>query len=151
MPFVAIEQLPYLTGVIEGMLRISAGAYGRLQRIWSNEAIQFHEWSITLWALVSTTSMDTQHDPRLFHDPERFVQNPYLDTHIMSSGKEFYAMHRIDLAYAELYLALAAIILRFGSTEMGQEGDRGNLCRTKQMRVMWLLLGISSCRCGGRI
>lgn len=76
------------------------------------------------------SSMDIHHDPELFPSPlsfdhERFVQNPHLGKHLVSLNKGPRQCISINLAYAELYLALAVIFRRLGSKEVSLEGDMG--------------------------
>jgi cytochrome P450 len=78
------------------------------------------------------TSNLVHHDERVFpnsHDfqPERWLDNPRLDRYLVSFGKGGRACLGINLAYAELYLTLAALFRVYGTEEVKGKDDVGKL------------------------
>ena len=136
MSLVALEQLPFLTGVVQEGTRLSHAVDHRLQRICPDETLVFHdgkkEWSIPPGTPISMTNNLVNHDESIFPSPhtfrpERWIENPLLSRYQVSFGKGGRACLGINLAYAELYLALAAIFRLYGSTEVQGEDDVGVL------------------------
>jgi cytochrome P450 len=78
------------------------------------------------------TSNLVHHDERVFPDshdfkPERWIDNPRLDRYLVSFGKGGRACLGINLAYAELYLTLAALFRVYGSEDVKGKDDVGIL------------------------
>ncbi|MCJ1311414.1 hypothetical protein MMC25_005085 [Agyrium rufum] len=126
-PVHKLEQLPYLTAVIQEALRLSYGVSSRLQRISPSKSLHFKDkssdklWTIPPGTPVGMTSVLIHHDESIFPDshefqPERWLENPRLDHYLVSFSKGSRQCLGINLAYAEMYTALAAIFGRFGST-----------------------------------
>jgi hypothetical protein len=127
-----VQHLPYLSGVIKESLRLSYGVVGRLARIWPNEVMQFHEWTIPAGTAVSMTSYDVHRDEAIFphsfaFKPERWVGNPGLERYLVSFGKGTRQCLGMNLAYAEIYLTLARLFRWFGSGSVRSDGDVGVL------------------------
>lgn len=134
-PEATLEKIPYLTGVIKEGLRLSYGASTRLARI-PHEPIIFssedREWTIPAGTPVSMTSVLIHHDESIFPDskefrPERWIENPRLDRYLVTFSKGSRQCLGMNLAYAEMYLWLAAVYRRFGSKEVRFESDEGVL------------------------
>ena len=128
-----LEKLPYLNAVVQEAVRLSYGVASRLQRISPDKALRFtdscngKEWVIPPGTPVGMTSVLIHHDESIFptsHSfiPERWIENPRLDRYLVSFSKGSRQCLGINLAYAEMYLCLAAIFSRFGSG--GKEGVR---------------------------
>ena len=136
-----LERLPYLVAVVQEAMRLSYGVASRLQRISPEKPLRFNdahggkEWSIPPNTPVSMTSVLIHQDESIFPDaqsfvPERWIENPRLDRYLVSFSKGSRQCLGINLAYAEMYLCLAAIFTRFGSggkDEVRMEGDEGVL------------------------
>ncbi|KLP10100.1 Uncharacterized protein Y057_2578 [Fusarium fujikuroi] len=78
------------------------------------------------------TSNLVHHDERVFPDshtfkPERWVNDPLLDRYLVAFGKGGRACLGINLAYAELYLTLAALFRVYGTEEVQGKDDVGTL------------------------
>ncbi|KAI9883898.1 MAG: hypothetical protein M1823_004311 [Watsoniomyces obsoletus] len=119
-PLQQLERLPFLTAVISEGMRLSYGVVSRLPRV-AHEPLKFHEWTIPPKTPISMTSVFTHEDPTLFPEPKRFNPDRWLDQE-KGKGKEKYLMNfskgtrtclGMNLAYAELYMTLAAIFRRF--------------------------------------
>ena len=111
-----LEQLPYLTAVITEGLRIGYGVSHRLRRVFPNTVLQYKEYAIPTMTPVSMTSVllhdDASHfpNPRTFN-PDRFIENPQLKKHLVPFSRGSRACVGLNLAYAELYLTLAAMFV----------------------------------------
>lgn len=125
-PLRQLEQLPYLTGIIQEALRLSYGVSSRLQRISPDQPLIFTDkagqktWVIPPGTPVGMTSVLIHHDESIFpnsHEfrPERWIENPRLDRYLVSFSKGSRQCLGINLAYAEMYLCLSTIFLYFGS------------------------------------
>ncbi len=137
-PLVELEQLPYLTGVIQEGLRLSYGICTRLERIAPDETLIFNDpatnkaWEIPPGTPVAMTSYMIHRNADIFPDPlsfqpERWVENPRLDKYLISFSKGKMQCLGINLAYAELYLMLAKLFRVYGSDEIRMDGDVGRL------------------------
>lgn len=109
-----LEQLPYLTAVITEALRIGYGVSHRLQRLFPDTVLQYHEYAIPIMTPVSMTTLLIHDnttlfpDPRTF-DPERFIQHPELKKYLLPFSRGSRQCAGLNLAYAEFYLTLAAM------------------------------------------
>ena len=117
-----LEKLPYLTAVITESLRMSIGAMARLPRKNMKENMAYQQWVIPKGTLVGMSSRfihfneDIYPDPNSF-DPERWLKGAESQKlqkeHLASFSRGARRCLGMHLAYAELYLALARIFLRF--------------------------------------
>ena len=108
----------------------------RVQRIAPDETLIFNDgkkdWSIPPGTPVGMTSVLVHHDESIFPEsrkflPERWIDHPHLDKYLVSFSKGSRQCIGINLAYAELYLALARIFRAYGSKKMRAEDDVGYL------------------------
>ena len=141
VPLPVLEQLPYLTAVIQEAIRLSYGVSSRLQRISPDKVMLFtdtrnnYTWSIPPGTPVGMTSVLIHHDESIFPDsktfrPKRWIENPNLDKYLVSFSKGSRQCLGINLAYAEMYLCLFSIFRRYGSGGkhgVKFEGDEGVL------------------------
>lgn len=109
-----LEALPYLSAVIQEGLRIAYGVSHRLQRLFPDKILQYDTYSIPTMTPVSMTAPFIHDNPSLFpnprtFNPDRFFANPGLKKYIMSFSKGSRQCAGLNLAYAEFYLALAAM------------------------------------------
>lgn len=127
-----LENIPYLVAVVQEAVRLSYGVCSRLQRV-SPRPLQFtdprngKEWTIPPNTPVGMTSALLHHDESIFMDsrsfvPERWIDNPQLNRYMVSFSKGSRQCLGMNLAYAEIYICLAKIFRRFGSS--GENGVR---------------------------
>lgn len=138
VPLSTIEALPYLSAIIKEGLRLSYGASTRLQRIFPDTHLAFTDkttgkkWQIPAGTPVASTSVLIHHDESVFPNSKHFFPERWLDAKTLKPRLDldkylvsFCAGSRaclgINLAYAELYLALATIWRLWGSCD----GDGG--------------------------
>ena len=109
-----LEHLPYLSAVIQEGLRIGYGVSHRLQRLFPDTVLEYNGYAIPTMTPVSMTAVLIHDNPSLFpnprtFNPDRFLKNPGLKKYIFSFAKGSRQCAGLNLAYAELYLALAAV------------------------------------------
>ncbi|KAG6008146.1 hypothetical protein E4U21_004903 [Claviceps maximensis] len=139
---VVLERLPFLTGVVQEGVRLSHAISHRLHRICPDETLVYRardarrEWLIPPGTPLSMTSNLIHHDERVFPDshafkPERWAvsgdSSPRLDRYLVSFGKGGRACLGVNLAYAELYLTLAALFRVYGTAQVRGKNDVGVL------------------------
>ncbi|KAF1949520.1 putative cytochrome P450 [Byssothecium circinans] len=116
-PWAKLETLPYLTAVIKESLRLAYGTTSRSIRVAPSTAIQYGNYILPPGTAVSMTVMLLCQHPDLFKDPQSFRPERWLDTNQPSDMYVFGRGLRMcagqNLAYAELYLSLAALVRRF--------------------------------------
>lgn len=127
VPIEVLEKLPYLVAIVKEALRLGDGVATRLQRVSPEKPMLFidasgsgKEYLIPPQTPVGMTSFHVHHDESIFPDaesfiPERWIENPSLSRFLVSFSKGSRNCLGINLAYAEIYLCLAAIFRRFGS------------------------------------
>ncbi|UPK99637.1 hypothetical protein LCI18_010689 [Fusarium solani-melongenae] len=113
-----LETLPYLTGCVQEGLRLAHGPVVRLPRVSPNETLQYGDWLIPPGTPVSESTLLVHLDPSIFpspntFDPDRWVraarEGVHLSKYICSFTKGTRQCLGINLAYAELYIAIAKI------------------------------------------
>ena len=112
------------------------------------------QWVIPPNTPVDMTDVLIHQDESIFSNatsfvPERWIGNPRLDRYLVSFSKGSRQCLGINLAYAEMYLCLAAIFSRFGSGKVNgvrMEGDEGVL---ELHETGWSDVSkqMASCRC----
>ncbi|KAA6414183.1 MAG: P450 monooxygenase [Lasallia pustulata] len=114
-----LEQLPYLSAVINEGLRFSSLAH-RMQRIAPDRPLLFHEWVIPPGTPLSMTSFLVHHDASVFPSPDAFMPERWLgrsekrlDRYLVPFSKGTRACLGMNLALAEIYVALANVFRRF--------------------------------------
>jgi cytochrome P450 len=135
-----LEGLPYLNAVIKEGLRLTYGVSCRLMRSCPNADMNYTDpntgkvWVIPAGVPCGMSSVQIHHDESIFPESKRFHPERWLNA--QAEGKDltkylvsFTAGARIclgrDLAYAELYISMANIWRRWGSTGYRDEGDVG--------------------------
>ncbi|KIV99166.1 uncharacterized protein PV09_09120 [Verruconis gallopava] len=131
-PLAKLEALPYLSAVIMETLRHQFGPVSRLPRIFPVEATHLHstykgkpvDYVIPPGYVLSMTSIYIHMNPDLFPNPHAFLPERWLDgqgqrnrekeKYLLTFSKGTRICLGMNLAYAELYLCLAAVILRVG-------------------------------------
>ncbi|KAL6245379.1 hypothetical protein RBB50_007378 [Rhinocladiella similis] len=147
LPDVAkLEQLPYLTATVKEGLRLSSGISTRLQRIATDQTLVYttkisadnkssiseKQYVLRPGIPLSMTGLLIHHSPVYFEDPmefrpRRWIDNPSLDEYLVPFSRGTRACVGMNLANAELYLVLAAVFSRYGSSEVRFEKDHGYL------------------------
>lgn len=133
-----LQNLPYLSAVIQEGLRLSYGVSSRLERVSPDEPLVFHDdtgdrdWVIPPGTPVSMTSLFIHHDESIFPNsysfiPERWLDNPKLERYLVSFSKGSRQCLGINLAYAEMFMCLAAVFRRFGTEEVKMDDDQACL------------------------
>jgi cytochrome P450 len=120
-PCQTLEQLPYLTAVVNEGFRISYGVTHRLQRVSPDEDLRFQDWVIPKGTPVGMTSI-FMHDneerfpnPKVF-DPERWTQGEKsrnLERYLVNFSKGTRGCLGMNLAKVEIYMCLAAVFRGF--------------------------------------
>ncbi|KAL4914495.1 cytochrome P450 [Aspergillus aurantiobrunneus] len=117
-----LEQLPYLTGVVNEALRLSHGLVIRSPRIALTEALRYNDYSIPAGTPVSMSSYFVHMDPSLFPDPSSFNPDRWIEAtkrgenltrFITSFSKGSRQCVGTNLGYAELYYTLAYLATSF--------------------------------------
>ena len=134
VPVEVLENLPYLEAVVQEALRIADGIPTRLQRVSPEKPLLFidrsgsgKEYSIPAQTPVGMSSLLIHHDESIFANaesfiPERWIDNPQLSRFFVPFARGTRQCLGINLAYVEIYLCLAAVFRRFGSS--GENGVR---------------------------
>ena len=116
-----LESLPYLKAVVREGLRLHGGITARSQRIAPHEALQYKQWMILPGAPVICISIfmhynaDTFPEPRAFK-PERWLverNEKELERYFVAFGKGPRSSLGYNLALAEIYMMLAAVLCKF--------------------------------------
>ena len=126
-----LEQIPYLGAVINEGLRISYGTVHRLQRVHPDTALTFQDWVIPPGTPVGMSPIDLHNDPAVFPEPRKFDPSrwtgPDKETrqrHLLNFGRGTRQCVGMNLAQAEIHMALAAIFRRFGTKMRLHDTDR---------------------------
>jgi len=73
--------------------------------------------------------------------PERWIENPRLDKYLIAFARGSRQCIGINLAYAELYLALSTIFRRYGSKDVRGDGDLGAFELFDTTDKDWVIVG----------
>ncbi|KJK79853.1 hypothetical protein H634G_04092 [Metarhizium anisopliae BRIP 53293] len=121
-----LEQLPYLTGVLREGLRLSPGVASRAARI-TDKDLAYNDWCIPAGTPVGMTTILIHTDQNLYPDPMCFNPDRWIDQGAgQAAVSKFAPFSRgtriclgMHLAWAEMYLVLAALVQRFSFTIEG--------------------------------
>ncbi|KAH7384635.1 trichodiene oxygenase [Pyrenochaeta sp. MPI-SDFR-AT-0127] len=116
-----LEQLPYLTSIIMEALRLSPAIGSRMARTISDRDILYETWSIPAGTPVGMTTYLMHTDETLYPEPFRFNPDRWMDVEKRKkAGKTYAPFSRgtrmcagMYLAWADLYLTVTALALRF--------------------------------------
>ncbi|KAH6677138.1 putative cytochrome P450 [Halenospora varia] len=112
-----LEKLPYLTAVIKESLRVGLGTTSRFIRVAPNSTLRYKNHvflpgtAISMSPLLLSEHSDIYDNSNLFLPECWLEKNSSADLLVFGRGPRMCAGQ--NLAYAELYLTLAAIVRRF--------------------------------------
>jgi cytochrome P450 len=118
IPLKQLEQLPYLKAVVNEGFRLAYGVSSRLQRVSPDAPLTFRQWTIPAGTPVGMTSVLIHDNPDIFpspHDfnPERWLlplaERTQLEKYLVPFSRGTRACLGMNLAYAEIFLTLAAV------------------------------------------
>ena len=121
----ALEKLPYLDAVIHEGLRLSYGVMHRLTRSQPNSTLHFRDWVIPPNTPVGMTPYLLHTDAAIFPEPRTWNPQRWMDRN--AAGRDQLARYLgnfgrgsrqcagMRLAYAEMYLTVAYVVVRLGS------------------------------------
>ena len=121
----ALEQLEYLTAIIQETLRINSGIMHRLQRISPDEPLHYNDMIIPAGTPVSMSGFHMHYNPETFPEPYLFkperwlpieTEGRRLQKYLVAFAKGSRACLGTNLAYAELYMTLAAVFRNLGGS-----------------------------------
>ncbi|KAF8849558.1 putative benzoate 4-monooxygenase cytochrome P450 [Acephala macrosclerotiorum] len=145
-PLATLDTLPYLRAVVQESIRLGYGAPGRVCHIAPDEAMVVpgaNSLPIPPGTPTCMTVYLMHHIESIFPDshtfrPERWIENQRLDKHLFAFSKGSRGCAGINLAYAELTIAVARIFRNYGTTECRFDGDKGvlELFKTDQRDVV---------------
>lgn len=122
--FSQVENLPYLSAVIQEGLRIHPAVSTRQERVAPDEDLFYTGHStgtiyelpagtcIAMSAVLLSRLPDIYPSPTEFR-PERFLENPRLKRHQLTFSRGTRMCLGINLAYQEMYIILAGLFLRY--------------------------------------
>ncbi|KAK4496084.1 hypothetical protein PRZ48_012063 [Zasmidium cellare] len=113
-----LEKLPLLTAILKESMRLSLGVAARLIRVNRKQPIQYKTWSIPPGCHVSMNQSFVLYDPEIFvepreFEPERWLKSKDLDRWFVPFSRGGRGCIGERLAWAEMYLTLAAVLHRF--------------------------------------
>ncbi|XXG95762.1 hypothetical protein Hte_002033 [Hypoxylon texense] len=121
-PWLELEQLPYMSGVVSEALRLSYGPIFRSTRVAPTESLIHKDLVIPPGTPISMCTYFVHMDPRIFPEPESFKperwieaakNGEHLNRFLVSFSKGSRICLGMNLAYAELYMTLATVVRRF--------------------------------------
>jgi len=109
-----LEQLPYLTAIITEACRIGYGIPHRSARKFPDLELRYGDYRIPKMTPVSMSTVILHDNPTLFPAPrtfvpERFLEQPHLKKYLNHFARGTRQCVGLNLAYAELYMTLAAV------------------------------------------
>ena len=115
-----LEQLPYLTAVINESLRVSNGISTRLARIAPDRSIHFQDWEIPKGTPVGMTSTLIHQNPDIYSEPLEFIPERWLDPierqrlekYLVPFSRGSRQCAGMNLAMAEMYIMIALVCTR---------------------------------------
>jgi cytochrome P450 len=118
----SLEQLPYLSAVIDEGLRVSYGSIHRLQRVHPDNALTFRDWTIPPGTPIGMSSLYMHDYPTIFPEPRRFdpqrwigPETEFRQKFLFNFGRGARQGVRINLAQEEFHMALATDFRKLGT------------------------------------
>lgn len=129
-----LEKLPYLSAVINEGLRISYGVLHRLTRVHPDSPMRLGDWTIPPGTPVGMSPVFLHNDEDMFpnhrnFEPERWIKadkETYeaMVKRLSNFGHGSRQCAGMNLAYAELYLAISMVFRRLGRKMRLYDTDR---------------------------
>ncbi|KAI0972475.1 trichodiene oxygenase [Xylaria arbuscula] len=121
LDWVKLQQLPYLTAILQEGLRMGPGVASRLARIAPDRDLFYENWCIPAGTPVGMTTILMHHDEQLYSDPKSFIPDRWLDPEARRKADKSYAPFSrgtrnclgMHLAWSELYMLVATFALLF--------------------------------------
>ncbi|KAI1419240.1 cytochrome P450 [Xylaria sp. FL1777] len=137
----SLEQLPFLTSVLMEGLRLSPAIASRMTRIAPDRELHYNNWRIPAGTPIGMTTILMHSDETLYPNPHKFDPNRWVDLDKRRELEKFWApfgkgsrncvgMH---LAWAEMYLVVAALALRYDFRMEAKTEDF--LCSSDQFAI----------------
>ena len=120
-----LEQLEYLTAIVQETLRIGSGIMHRLQRICPDQPLHYNDMVIPAGTPVSMSVFHMHYNSEIFPDPHLFKPERWLpiesegrrlQKYLVPFSKGSRACLGTNLAYAELYMTLARVFRTLGGS-----------------------------------
>ena len=131
-----LEKLPYLSAVICEGLRLSYGTIHRLQRVHPDNVLTYRDWIIPPGTPAGMSPIFMHNDPTIFPDPQIFDPSRFIGAekemrqrYLFNFGRGTRQCAGMNLAQAEIHMALAAIFRRFGTKMHLYDTIRERGCR----------------------
>ncbi|KAK3936660.1 cytochrome P450 [Diplogelasinospora grovesii] len=137
-----LEQLPYLTAVLMEGLRLGPGNATRMARIAPDRDLFYENWRIPAGTPVGMTTILMHMDPRVYPEPEQFQPDRWMDADVRKKADKTFAPFSrgtrncggMQLAWAELYLGIAALVQKFDFTFDGA-GPKDVICASDRFII----------------
>ncbi|KAF2115780.1 putative P450 monooxygenase [Lophiotrema nucula] len=115
-----LEDLPYLSAVVNEGFRTSHGVIARLTRVAPDEDLHFYQYVITAGTPVGMSSWLNHLDPTVFHDPDKFIPERWLEPdadrlkkYLVNFAKGTRMCLGKDLAKTEIVYTLALLFRKY--------------------------------------
>ncbi|KAJ4385468.1 hypothetical protein N0V93_009896 [Gnomoniopsis smithogilvyi] len=116
-----LERMPYLTAVLTEGLRMSPGVATRLARIAPDRDLMYEDWCIPAGTPVGMTTLLMHYDEIVYPEPDKFDPGRWLDVEDRRRFEKVFGPFSrgtriclgMHLAWVELYLVVAALVLKF--------------------------------------
>lgn len=117
-PLHQLEQLPYLNAIVKEGSRMTHGVSSRMARIAPDQDLKFGGYVLPRGTSIGLTNALQHTNPDIFPNPdefrpERWLDNPKLDRHLVNFSRGARSCLGINLAKVEMYLTLAVLFQRF--------------------------------------
>lgn len=117
----ALEQMPYLTSILLEGMRLSPAIASRSARIAPDRDLMYGKWRIPSGTPIGMTTLLMHTNEKLYPDPMRFNPDRWMDLDARRKYDKIYAPFSrgtriclgMNLAWAEMYMLLAALVQRF--------------------------------------
>jgi len=115
-----LETLPLLTATIKEALRVSPGACSSLVRVVPDDGATISSYVVPGGTTVGMASFFMHHSSEVFSEPESFHPDRWLDKNMQNLDQHLVPFSKgprsclgINLAWCELYIALATLLRQF--------------------------------------
>ncbi|ORY67553.1 cytochrome P450 [Pseudomassariella vexata] len=137
-----LKKLPYLTAVIMEGLRLGPGNATRMARIAPDRDLMYGDWRIPAGTPVGMTTILMHMDERLYPEPDLFEPDRWMDAEVRKKADKTFAPFSrgtrncggMQLAWAELYMVIAALVQRF-DFEFDGAGPKDVVCASDRFII----------------